>query len=414
MVEYHKHKLENGLEVLLSPNNYLHSASITVGFKYGLFNERNGETGVSHLIEHTVFEGSNKINHKKVKDFLENKMNYYNGETHDEMTIYSFKFFDLSKYEKIFYTLSEMLFDSSFLEDSIKKEKNAVINEVQSKFDSEIQLDATIARAYMFRKPVFTFLGGNPKVIDGLSRETMLDLYSKYYAPNNAVISITGNFNSKDIMSGIKNYFESIEKANAKPKLEVYTGRTAYKNIHLKGFNIYKGQSSLVFGIKLPGAYQIYNKTERGRAAIVYLTDLLSGNLMRVLREKTGLAYSAGAEFHIGMHTGNLMLYTVVNNKDFEEAKSLIFDEIDDIAAGELDKKPLQKAKQELKLNIADLVDDSFDHSQALVRGKLNYGKDINELYRESMKLSLDDLREAAANYLKKEGQDNSVLVTSN
>ena len=54
MVEYHKHKLEDGLEVLLSPNNYLHSASITVGFKYGLFNERNGETGVSHLIEHTL------------------------------------------------------------------------------------------------------------------------------------------------------------------------------------------------------------------------------------------------------------------------------------------------------------------------------------------------------------------------
>ena len=61
-------------------------------------------------------------------------MNYYNGETHDEMTIYSFKFLDLSKYEKVFYKLSEMLFDSSFLEDSIKKEKNAVINEVQSKF----------------------------------------------------------------------------------------------------------------------------------------------------------------------------------------------------------------------------------------------------------------------------------------
>lgn len=411
---YYKYKLDNGLEVLLSPNNHLHSASIDIGFKYGAFNEKNEMSGISHLIEHMIFEGTDKISKENLRNLLANETVYWNGETESEMTSYKFKLFNLSKGKMFFDVVAEMLFNSAFKEQNLKKEKNAVINEVYSNFGSDLVLEGAIARAYLFKKPATTFFGGDTRIIGGVPRDTLFDEYSKYYSPSNAVIAIAGNFNKEKAIDDITNAFENISKNSITPNLEVYTGKTRYKNIHVKSFNPYKGQSSIIFGMKLPGAEQLYRKGENGRASINYIRNLLTERLMYSMRDEAGLAYMADSNISIGKHTGYLVAYAKVKNKNLEDGKKIMFSEIEKIINGDVDDKSIPSSKLAAKLIISDMFDSTLEHSTAILNSALNYGKSPIELYDEFVGLNLDNIRSAAAEYLKTDGQDDSVLITSN
>lgn len=414
MINYYKQRLDNGLEVILSPNNNLHSASISVGFNYGLFNENNEVTGVSHLIEHMLFEGAAKFSKKTLRNFLDNNTLYWNGETSAEKTVYKFKFLNLSKSQYVFDTISEMIFDSVFPEENLKKEKNALTNEVHANYGEDLVLEGAITRAYLFRKPVTTFLGGDPVKVEELSKDTLIDIYSKYYCPGNAIISIAGNFNRKRVMESINDSFGNIKKENIRPNLEAYIGKTEYRSVHMKSFRPYSGQSSIIFGMKLPGASELYKKSEEGVAALNYIRDILSSRLLESMRDKAGLVYLADSDISIGRHTGYLVTYAEVKNKDLEEVKKIMFNEIEKIINGDVIDKNAKKSKISLKASLADTFDSTLDHSSYILDSVLEYGKDPNEIYKEIMNLKEEDVQAAAAEYLKTEGKDNSFLLISN
>ncbi|MCL4398452.1 MAG: insulinase family protein [Candidatus Parvarchaeota archaeon] len=411
---YYKHKLDNGLEVILSPNKYLHSTSIDIGFNYGFFNEKNRMSGVSHLMEHMIFEGTGKISKENLRNLLANETVYWNGETDAEMTSYQFKLFNLSKGKMMFDGLAEMLFNSTFEEQNLKKEKTAVINEVHSNFGSDLALEGAVARAYLFKKPATTFFGGNPLIIENIPRDVVFDSYSKYYSPGNAVIAIAGNFNKEKAIDGITNAFKNIAKDTTTPNLEVYTGKTKYKDIHMKSFNPYKGQSSIIFGMKLPGADQLYRKGEEGRASISYIRNLLTERLTYRMRDEAGLAYMANSDAAIGKHTGYIVAYARVKNKSVEDGKKIMFGEIEKIINGEVDGESISRSRLTTKLIISDVFDSTLEHSTAILSSALKYGRSPLELYNEFASLNLDDVRSAAADYLKTDGQEDSVLIISN
>ncbi|MCL4362439.1 insulinase family protein [Candidatus Parvarchaeota archaeon] len=413
MKPYNKYRLDNGLEVILSPNDHLHSVSIAIGLNYGMLYESNSTTGVSHLIEHMIFEGTGKFDKKTLKDFLDNQTVYWNGETEGEMTSYKFKLLSLSKPQYVFDIISSMLFNSVFPEDNLKKEKNAVVNEVQSNFGAEFSLEGAIPRAYLLRKPTTTFFGGDPKKIEELSKDTIVDLYSKYYSPSNAVIAIAGNFDTKKVIQSIDNAFGGIKKVTAIPELKAYTGKTKYKSVYMRSFNPYPGQSSIVFGMRIPGAEELYKKSEKGKASLDYIHNILANRLMESLRDNAGLVYLADSDIDISRHTGYLVVYAKTKSRDLEESKKLIFSEIEKIINGDVADKNLNNSNISLKASLADTFDSTLDHSTEMLTSSLKYGRDINQLYKEAITLTLDDVRAAASSYLKTEGQDDSILVIS-
>ncbi len=413
MKSYTRYKLDNGLEIILSPNKYLHSASIAVGFNYGLFNESNSTTGVSHLIEHMLFEGTDKFDKKTLSDFLDNHTVYWNGETDAETTYYTFKLLSLSKPQYVFDVISSMLFDSVFPEGNLIKEKNAVANEVQSNFGAEFSLEGAIPRAYLLRKPATTFFGGDPRKIEELHRDIIFGLYTKYYSPGNATISIAGNFNSKNVIKSIDDIFGNIKKANVKPDLNIYSGTTKYKSVRIRSFNPYPGQSSIVFGMKFPGAEELYEKSENSVASLNYIRSLLADRLMKTLRDSAGMVYMADSDIEITRHTGYLVAYAKMKNKDVEKSKRLIFKELEKIINGDVTDINAKKSKISLKASLADTFDSTLEHSTEMLNSLMKYGRDVNQAYNEAINLTLDDVRATAANYIKTEGQDNSVLVLS-
>ncbi len=412
MVDYYTKKLDNGLEVILSPNKYLHSASISVGFKYGFLNEKNGEEGLSHLIEHMVFEGTNRLSKENFMRFLKASTVYWNGETSLGATSYQFKSFNLSN-DRIFEVVSEALFNSIFPEENLKKEKNAVVNEIYGHFGSSTNLEYSILKSYLFRKSAGAFLGGNAKFIKDVPRDVLIDSYSKYYSPNNAVIAIAGNFNKKKVISEVSDTFGKITFKGEEPALNIHTGETKYKEIHMKTSNPYKGQSTILFGIKTPGLEQMYKKREKDRASIMYLRGLISDRTEERLRQETGLAYLANSDIELWAKTGYISAYSKVKTQNLEESKSIIFSEIEKIKEGEISENRLKNSRLRSKQILDDVFDSSLNHSNSMLSAMLVSNRTPVQIYNEFLDLTVDDIRAAAADYLKTDGENNSVLIVS-
>ncbi len=413
MVRYYSRTLDNGLRVFLSPDRHLHSIGISLGVNYGFFNESNSESGIAHLIEHMFFEGTNKFNKSKLRRMIDSDTIYWNGETEGELTNYKFKLLDASKNKQVFNFVKEMAFDSAFAEDNLEKEKNAAINEISGNFGSELGLEGAITRAYLFKKPVNAFFGGSPKTIKELVRDELVKTYKQYYTPKNSVLSVTGNFDRNSVMRSINDNFSGIESTGGTPKMTACTGRTDYREIHLNNFNPYKGQSRVIFGIKLPGAEQLYRESEKGRASLGQIRAILTKRLMSSLRDQTGIAYEAYSDIDISRYTGYMAIFSQVKNENLEESMKAVFSEIENLIEGNICKKEVYNAKFNAKVALAECLDSAQEHADLVSTSVLKYGKTPYGIYDEYSDIGVDDLRKAAADYLKMQGAENSVLLIS-
>lgn len=413
MVNYRSFVLDNGLRVYFKQNNYLHSIGITLGVNYGFFNEKNTENGYAHLLEHMVFEGTENIKKKDLRDILDENTIYWNGETDAETTDYTFKALPSTNFKVLFYALKEMAFNSDFPSTNLHNEKEAAINEIHGNFGSEMSLEGAIARAYLFRKNTNTFFGGDVNVVNKATKTQLLDIYEKYYSPKNMLLSVVGNFKEKEIKPLICDAFGSIDKSYNKPEIAVYTGNINYREINMHNFNPKKGQSNILFGMKLPGASNLYSKSNTARASLGYIRNLLTSRFMENIRDKMGIAYQAYADMQINKNSGYLAVFSQVKSNNLEKAENMLFDEITKITEGELPPKAVEDAKMIANMDLLEYIDSALEHSKGLSDSILLYGKTPYELYKEYANITLDNLRGTANKYLKTKGDNNSVLLVS-
>ena len=413
MINYQNFTLDNGLRVYLKQNNSLHSVGMTLGVNYGFFNEKNTENGCAHLLEHMVFEGTGGIKKKDLMEILDENTVYWNGETDAETISYTFKSFPSADFKSLFCTLKDMVFNSDFPSANLRNEKEAVINEIYGNFGGEMGLEGAIARAYLFRKNVNTFFGGNVDIVKKATKTKLLGIYEKYYSPRNMLLSVVGNFKEKEIKPLICDAFNDIDKSYNKPEITVYTGNVNYREINMHNFNPKKGQSHILFGIKFPGASDLYSKSNTVRASLVYIQNLLTSRFMENLRNKLGIAYQAYADIQINNNNGYLAVFSQVKSNNLEKAEDMLFDDITKIMEGEFNPEAVKDAKRIADINLLEYIDSALEHSKNLSDSFLLYGKTPYELYKEYANITLDDLRSAANKYLKTKGEDNSVLLVS-
>jgi predicted Zn-dependent peptidase len=407
-----RYELDNGLRVFLSQNNGLHTFATNLSVNYGFFNTTNRENGLAHLIEHMISEGTSRLNKKSLRAQLDKNTTYWNAQTDDEFTSYDFKALSFDTAENLFYLIKEMVFDSNFPESSIISEKSAVINEVMENFGSDFTLEDAIAFGYLFKKEPSEFLGGNPRTVKEFRRKNLMSSYLKYYSPQNSVLSVTGNFEGDKAKNMIKETFGSIDNFGKQPNLEVYLGKTPYREINLKNFNPYKGQSHILIGMKIPGSKELYKKSETSRAGLQSMSAFLSNNLMEELRDKLGIVYDAGAEIDIGKYSGCITVYAQVKNEDLETGKKAIYHQIDRIINGEVTENTVEGSKVNAKIYFQDIQDYTLDYASKISSSILKHGRSPGKLYKEYDLLDVDGLR-AAGEYFRAPLAEDSVLLVS-
>ena len=228
--------LKNGLTIVGEEIPYLKSVSLGIWINTGSRLETPKESGVSHFIEHMLFKGTKNRSAKDIARDIDNIGGQINAFTNKECTCYYVHLLD----EHInigIDVLSDMILNSNFNNKDIDKERAVILEELKMYEDSldDLSYDLLVENIYPNDGLGMNILG-NRETIKSLKKKDILNHYNKYYVPNNAIISICGNFN-----------FEEVVKVSNNPKLSSNWILTEvlrvlkHQNIDIEKFTISSG-----------------------------------------------------------------------------------------------------------------------------------------------------------------------------
>jgi zinc protease len=205
------HTLSNGLRVRVLPDRLVPVVSYYTFFRVGSRNERPGTTGISHLFEHMMFNGSERFGPKEFDRVLEAHGGASNAYTSNDLTAYHDDF--ASEALPVVVDLeSDRMRALRITEEGLSQERSVVMEERRLRTDNshfglmEEQLESLVFQAHPYRWPVIGWMDD----IARISRVNCLDFFATYYAPGNATVYVCGDVDPDDLLARIETGYGAI------------------------------------------------------------------------------------------------------------------------------------------------------------------------------------------------------------
>jgi zinc protease len=205
-------KLDNGLKVLLREIHTTPLVSVGCWYRVGSRDEQVGITGISHWVEHMNFKGTPNLPKGRMASIIEDAGGYWNGYTSLDQTAY-FETVAASSLEDVLKLEAERMTLSLFDPAEVAAERTVVISELQgAENNPKDLLDRDVTAAALKIHPYRLPTGGWLQDLESLTREQLYQHYQQYYAPNNAVLVVVGDFRTPTALEFIKKQFGRIPR----------------------------------------------------------------------------------------------------------------------------------------------------------------------------------------------------------
>jgi predicted Zn-dependent peptidase len=310
----------------------------------GSRDEEEKEHGIAHFIEHMMFKGTKKRKSYHILSRLEDVGGELNAYTTKEETAVHASFLR-DDYEKAVELLSDIVFNSTFPDREIEKEKEVIIEEINSYLDSPAELIFDDFEEMIFpSQPIGRNILGNPESVRSFTRETISGYLSENYLPGQMVFCSVGNIPDDRILKLFRKYFSVVPPASG-PGREIRNW--VYKPGTLKKkMDTY--QNHCVIG------NIAYDLRDRRRMGMFLLNNILGGQGMNSrlnmsLREKNGLAYNIESSYNPYCDTGVFSIYFGTESQNLERSISVTLNELKKLRESKLGTLQLSKAKNQLK-----------------------------------------------------------------
>lgn len=348
-----RHTLDNGMTVLTHEDHSIPMISLVVFYRVGSRNERPGITGVSHLFEHMMFNGSAKYGPKQFDLVLENAGSGGNGYTNTDLTAYNETFprealaavLDLEADR-----MRSLTVDTKNIEQErgIVKEERRVStdNSPAGRMDEELMAAAFVAHPYQW--PVVGWMGD----LDAIKLEEAQRYFDTYYGPNNATLVLTGDFKTEDVMKEVRASFGAVAKRGApQPVVNSEPEQQGERRVDL----VYEASlPAVTLGYKTPAA-----KHADVPALQVLSTILGTGESSRLYRKLVygQIATEVNSNFLALADPALFTFYAQAQEKTTAaQCEAAIAEVIRDVKTGGVTADELQKAKNLLRAGmIGDL-----------------------------------------------------------
>ena len=339
---YQTHIFANGLRLI---HNYVPNKAAYCGLiiNVGSRDEREDELGMAHFIEHVIFKGTEKRKAYHILSRLEDVGGELNAYTTKEDTCV-YATFMAKDYERALELFADIVFHSVFPEKEIEKEKDVVLDEINSYKDNPGELifddfEELIYTGY----PIGRNILGDEASVERISRDMVLDFVRRNYFTNRMVISSVGDIPFEKLVRLVEKYFSPYEAGTplrTRIKPEIYTPRFVEmdRDTH---------QSHCIIG------NIAYDYTEDNRLALSLLMNLLGGTGMNSrlnlnIREKYGLAYNIEASYTPYSDTGVFTIYFGCDAGDLDKCLRLCRKEMAALGEELLGYNQLRKAKNQM------------------------------------------------------------------
>ncbi|MDB5237264.1 MAG: peptidase domain protein [Parcubacteria group bacterium] len=271
----------NGLRILLVPDDSVPVAGVMITYHVGSRNEATGYTGATHLLEHLMFKDSEKFNRADgtaVMEELEMRGADLNATTWTDRTNY-YAVLPSSSVELPIQIEADRMRHSLFNEKDRSDEMPIVRNEYErGENQPERVLDEAIFAAAFKAHPYHHSTIGWKSDIEQVPIERLRQFYDDFYWPNNATLSVAGNFEEKKVLTLIKKEF-GVHTSSPKPFPKMYTEEPPQEGQRRV---IMKRAGTNVVGV----GHKIPNARHADMPALLVLSQILSG-------EKTSRLYKA-------------------------------------------------------------------------------------------------------------------------
>src|SRR5207253_6024362 len=205
--------LPNGLRVVMSEDHSVPVASVAIVYDVGARNEVKGRSGFAHLFEHMMFEGSENVGKTEHFKYIESAGGSVNASTHADFTNYYDKV-PSNQLDLALWLESDRMRSLKVTQENFENQLATVKEEKRSRIDNQPYTPATLR----FGEILFdNWANAHPVIgsfedLDASSVEDIRQFFKTYYAPNNAVMAIVGDFNADTVQKQIEKYFSEIPK----------------------------------------------------------------------------------------------------------------------------------------------------------------------------------------------------------
>jgi zinc protease len=395
ITEYH---LNNGLQVLLFPDNSQDSITVNITYRVGSKYENYGETGMAHLLEHLDFKGSTK--HPDIPKELTDHGAEPNGTTWTDRTNY-FETFSATP-ENLNWALdleADRMVNSYIARKDLDSEMTVVRNEMENGENSpfSVLLERMMAVSYDWHNYGKSTIGDRADV-ENVDIKNLQNFYHKYYQPDNATLVVAGKIDEKQVIKLINKYFGKIKRPNRKLQ-ELYTEEP-----------IQDGERQVT--IRRPGDVQMVGAMYHIPAgphvdypAVEILSTILadpkSGRLQKNVVKKKLAANTFGFPFQWEEPGLITFMAQVAKDKDINKTKMALLDTLENIKDHPITQEEVDRAKSKFSKDF----DLSFNSSERIARNLSEWvGMGDWRLFflnRDRMeKVTLADVQKTAEEYL--------------
>jgi len=327
--------LNNGLKIIeLKRKSDIVTIQITVNV--GSNNETKKIGGISHFIEHMVFEGTKKRTSAEIANSIESLGGELSAYTSNEITCFYVKIIK-KHFDKALDVLSDILINPLFDLKLIEKERPIILSEIKMVLDQPRHHQWTLFYQTLFNKfPAKNPVYGTMKSVKSISKGDICAYHKKYYTSKNMIITVVGDIAS--LKPKVNRYFKKMNSSVVETSFKEEKINRKAKKIEKRKIN----QSYVVLGYKIP------KRSEEDSYVFDVIRAVLgrglSGKLFREIRIKHGLAYDVGVYSDPNINYGTFAAYFSTNKKNINKCIKLTLEEFKKLK--KITSKELLEAKQ--------------------------------------------------------------------
>ena len=405
-LEIEEYSLKNGLRVVLNRDDSVPVVAVAVYYNVGSRNEREGRTGFAHLFEHMMFQGSENVKKAEHFQYIMKAGGTINGTTSSERTNY-FETLPANQLPLALWLESDRMRSLAVTQENLDNQREAVKEEKRLRYDNQPYgqiFDLINEMVYRNFANAHSTIG-SMEHLDDATVEDVQEFFRIYYAPNNAVLAISGSFERDTARELVESYFGDIPSQQLPPELDVsepdevaatyreWEDKLAPFPAFLVGWKIPKRRSPEFNALFLAGkllydgdSSRLYQKLVKGEESVIQLFGFTD--------ERRG--------------PSSIFIGAIPKpEKDLSRIRDVIMTEIRHIATEGPTAEEMQKLHNQLINDVVRMRQSSMTRAQQIAEFAL-YDSDatlINSELDELLSVTPQHIRDAVLKFLNTENR---------
>jgi len=403
--------LPNGLKVILLENHKAPLVTFQVWYRVGSRNEAWGKTGLSHVLEHMMFKGTENVGPEDFSRIIQENGGNDNAFTSRDYTAY-FENLSADRVQIALNLESDRMQNLMLREEDFHTERMVVMEERRLRTEDnpqaylQEQLEATAFQIHPYHWPIVGWMEDLARLI----LEDLKSYYRTYYNPVNAFLVVVGDFKKEEILPRIEKAFGPYHKgAMPNQEKEKDPAQAGERRIFLKK------EAQLPYIVM---GYHVPNLREPDSYVLEVIATILSGGkssrlYQSLVREKR-LVLSADADHSLLSRDPSLFYLSadLLPGKEVVEVEKALDQEVERLQREPVGERELEKAKNQLEAAFVYGQDSLFYQAMLLAQHEiaLNW-RALDDYIPSIRKVSAEDIQRVAKRYLTPDNRTIGILI---